>query len=161
MQRAMVAERAVSWNVGTKMPTNRPRIGRSRSSFKGAVFKSSAAEQSDEDIPPNCMRYKIAIPKPVGLVLEEKSNGDIKVAEIVPGGNADKTNQVSVGDMLIATSGLTRTTEQFYGDVAVRGGETMVRMLVRGQTFNTVMAAIGSHLAGMNVTLEFQRCEDE
>jgi hypothetical protein len=32
---------------------------------------------------------------------------------------------------------------QVYGEITVRGGEQVVRVAVRGQKFNTVMAAIG------------------
>lgn len=35
-------------------------------------------------------------------------------AEIVPGGNAERSGEVSVGDQLIATSGFTYTTQQKY-----------------------------------------------
>jgi len=107
------------------------------------------------------MRYKVQIPKPVGLVLEETSSGIIRVAEILPGGNAEKTGQITVGDTLVATSGLTRTTEQYYNEIAVRGGEKLVRISAQGAKFDTIMAAIGSHLAGMEVNLEFQRCDSE
>ena len=45
-------------------------------------------------------------------------------AEIVPKGNAaELAPEISVGDELIATNGLTFTTEQVYNDNIVRGGE--------------------------------------
>lgn len=43
-------------------------------------------------------------------------------AEVIPGGNADRCGEVSVGDQLIATSGLTYTTQQKYQDNWVPGG---------------------------------------
>jgi hypothetical protein len=50
-----------------------------------------------------------------------------------------------------------------YNEIEVRGGEKMVRIMVGSQPankrFDIVVSAIGSHLAGMDVTLEFQRCE--
>lgn len=44
-------------------------------------------------------------------------------AEIAPGGNAAAfAPEISVGDELVATNGLTFTTEQVYNDNVVRGG---------------------------------------
>ncbi len=43
----------------------------------------------------------------------------------MPKGNAaEMAPEISVGDELIATNGLTFTTEQVYNDNIVRGGET-------------------------------------
>lgn len=64
--------------------------------------------------PPGCARYSIEVARPIGLVLEEQDGGAIVVAEIVQDGNAAKTGLVGVGDQLIATSGVTYTTEQRY-----------------------------------------------
>jgi hypothetical protein len=114
---------------------------------------------SDDEIPPGCARYSVTLSKPLGLILEQdRDNGSIYVAEVVPEGNADRNGTISAGDILIATSGYTRTTEQKYGEIVVRGGERVVRLLVRGERFETVMAAISSHPATVQVTLEFQRC---
>lgn len=120
----------------------------------------SVAEQSMDQIPSGCSRYSVSLGKPLGLVLEEnKSTGTIVVAEIVPGGNAEKSGAISVGDQLIATSGYTRTTEQTYNEITVRGGEQLVRLPVRGESFDTVLAAISSHPGNFQVKLEFQQCE--
>ena len=120
----------------------------------------SLAEQSVDEIPKGCSRYSVALGKPLGLVLEEqKSTGSIVVAEIVPGGNAEKSGVISVGDQLIATSGYTRTTEQTYGEITVRGGEQIIRLPVRGESFDTVLAAISSHPGNFQVKLDFQQCE--
>lgn len=48
---------------------------------------------------------------------------------------------------------------QMYGEITVRGGETLVRLNVRKERFTVVMAAIASHSAGQAVTLDFQRCD--
>ena len=64
-----------------------------------------------------------------------------------------------MGDSLIATSGLTYTRTQEYQGNVVRGGEQMVRVMVRNNSWKTVMAAISSHPAHLKVTLEFQRCQ--
>lgn len=117
------------------------------------------AQQSLDDIPPGCSRYSVSLTKPIGLVLEErKDTKTIVVAEIVPGGAAEKSGLVAVGDILIATNGYTRTTEQMYNEIVVRGGEQMVRLRVQGESFDTVLAAIGSIPGNMEVKLEFQRC---
>ncbi|WPT15014.1 hypothetical protein PSENEW3_00002955 [Picochlorum sp. SENEW3] len=88
------------------------------------------------------------------------ASGLIRVAEISETGSAARTGKVSVNDILIATSGIIKTTEQVYGETVVQGGEKLVRMTVQGQKFDTVLAAIGSHLAGMEVEMEFQRCDE-
>lgn len=123
-----------------------------------AAAPASAAESS-VDLPPGCSRYSVELTKPLGIVLEEnRATGSITVAEVVPGGAADKTGEVAVGDVLLATSGYVRTTEQTYGEIVVRGGEQMVRLSARGESFDTVLAAIGSVPGNMAVKLEFQRC---
>ena len=122
--------------------------------------QTTDVQSSRDDIPAGCSRYSINLSKPLGIVLEENNQGVITVAEIVPGSNADKADTpISVGDVLIATSGLSRTRESTYGETKVYSGEEIVRLSVRGESFDTVLAAIGSHPANMKVTLEFQRCE--
>lgn len=39
------------------------------------------------------------------------------------------------------------------------GGEQIVRVMVRNESFDTIMAAIGSHPGNIPVVLEFQQCE--
>ena len=80
-------------------------------------------------------------------------------AEVAPDSNAARSGEVGVGDSLIATSGLTYTRTQEYQGNVVRGGEQMVRVMVRNNSWKTVMAAISSHPAHLKVTLEFQRCQ--
>ena len=126
-----------------------------------AAAKDSSSVQSEiDEVPaPGCFRYSVSLSKPLGLVLEEnKTTGTITVAEIVPGGNADNNGLISVGDLLIATSGFTRTTEQMYGEISVKGGEQMVRIVCRGESFDTVLAAISSIPGNFQVKLEFQQC---
>lgn len=140
-------------------PTGRGRVVIPR--HERHVFRAFASSSSDEDvIPPNCIRYTIKVPKPIGIVLEQTASGLIRVAEISETGSAARTGKVSVNDILIATSGIIKTTEQVYGETVVQGGEKLVRMTVQGQKFDTVLAAIGSHLAGMEVEMEFQRCDE-
>lgn len=98
--------------------------------------------------------------KPLGIVLEQDSkNGNIYVVEIKADGSAARDGSVSLGDQLVATSGVVYTSETEYNGAMVKGGQQLVRMLVLGETFKTVAAAIGSHPGHMPVTLEFQRCE--
>ena len=91
------------------------------------------------------------------MVLEEKKEGGIFVGEIVEGGNADKSGLVSVGDELIATSGVVFNSTQDYGGVSVKKGEETIRFATRGEDFKTVMAAIGTVPSQRLVTLEFQK----
>jgi C-terminal processing protease CtpA/Prc len=121
---------------------------------------SQSVNEEQDAIPSGCSRYTVSLSKPLGLVLEEDPKaGTIKIAEIVDGGNADKDGQVRVGDMLIATNGMTRMgPEQIYGEIKVQTGETFVRLQARGERFETIMAAIGSIPGNMKVELEFQRC---
>eukprot|EP00884_Botryococcus_braunii_P002921 jgi/Botrbrau1/1262/Bobra.0163s0055.1 len=122
--------------------------------------ETSSAGDNEEDQPPKgCARYNVTLSKPLGLILEETRNGGIVVAEISEGGNAAREGQIQVGDELIATSGITYTTEQTYGETNVKGGEQVIRLLCRGEDFKTVMAAISSHPAHIKVRLEFQRCD--
>ncbi|WIA30540.1 hypothetical protein OEZ86_000623 [Tetradesmus obliquus] len=131
-----------------------------RSSSQQTQAAATSSSQPDaNDIPPGCSRYSISIKKPLGLVLEQnKSSGIITVAEISPEGGAARTGLVAVGDQLIATSGVTYSTEEEYGEVKVKKGQKVVRVNAIGQSFKTVSAAIGSHPGHMEVTLEFQRC---
>lgn len=111
-------------------------------------------------MPLGCSRYTVQLKKPMGLVLEQDSKtGNIFVVEIKPDGSAARDGRLSVGDQLIATSGVVYTRESDYGGATVKGGQQVVRMLVLGETFKTVSAAIGSHPGHIPVTLEFQRCD--
>jgi C-terminal processing protease CtpA/Prc len=102
--------------------------------------------------------FSVKLSKPLGLVLEmNEATGNVTVVEIQPGGNAEKSGMILEGDVLVSTTGYTRTTEQVYGETTVRGGERIVRLTVRGESFDTVLAAIGSHPASIPVTLELRR----
>lgn len=102
--------------------------------------------------------FSVTLSKPLGLVLEmNQTTGNVTVVEIQAGGNAEKSGMIMEGDVLVSTTGYTRTTEQVYGETTVRGGERIVRLTVRGESFDTVLAAIGSHPASIPVTLEFRR----
>ena len=50
-------------------------------------------------------------------------------------------------------------TMDLFRGANVRRGEQMVRVMVRNNSWKTVMAAISSHPAHLKVTLEFQRCQ--
>ena len=89
-------------------------------------------------------RYTVELAKPLGLVLEEKARGGIFVGELVPEGNAARDGRIGVGDRLVSTSAVAFTTEQFYNDVAVRGGEQAVVLDVTQEKWETVMAAMAS-----------------
>mmetsp|Transcript_15930 Transcript_15930/g.34534 ORF Transcript_15930/g.34534 Transcript_15930/m.34534 type:complete len:191 (+) Transcript_15930:68-640(+) len=117
------------------------------------------ANADDDKIPPGCRRYQVSLSRPLGLLLEEKKNGEIYVAEIVPDSSAARSGVISVGDILISTSAHVTTSMQVYGETEVPGGEQKVRLNVRGEKFETVMAAIGTHKGALQVELEFQQCE--
>ncbi|GBG85619.1 hypothetical protein CBR_g40347 [Chara braunii] len=109
--------------------------------------------------PPGCSRIKVDISRPLGLVLRDDPSGNIWVDEVVPDGNAARTGLVDVGDQLIATSAVVYTMIEDYNGVKVRKGMEVVRLNVRGEKFDTVMAAIGTHPGHMKVTLELQKCK--
>jgi len=67
------------------------------------------------------------------MVLEEDGQGGIKVAELKAGGAAEMSGVVSVGDMLISTSGYTWSKESSYGSTTVRSGEAKIILNVKGQ----------------------------
>ena len=148
-------EMSASLSARAAPVTLRAPVGARRSVRRGSVVRAAA----DEDKPPaGCTRYSIDIKRPLGLVLEEKKEGGIFVGEIVEGGNADKSGLVSVGDELIATSGVVFNSTQDYGGVSVKKGEETIRFATRGEDFKTVMAAIGTVPSQRLVTLEFQKC---
>jgi hypothetical protein len=49
-------------------------------------------------------------------------------AEVKEGSSADKTGLVTVGDQLIACSGITYSKESDYGEVSVKMGQQVVRV---------------------------------
>ena len=106
---------------------------------------------------PHPVSAKVTLAKPFGMVLEEDGNGGIVVSEILEEGNAAKEGTIQVGDSLIATTALVYNTEQSYGSVTVKGGEQYVRVAVRGEKFDTIMAAIRTNPASVPPTLEFER----
>lgn len=127
----------------------------------GSNPSKNAAESSGKDFdlaPPGCSRFKVELSKPLGVVLEEDKSGNIFVAELVKDGNADKSGLVDIGDQLIATSAVVYANIEDYQGVRVRKGMEIVRLNVRGETFETVMAAIGTHPGHIKVTLELQKC---
>lgn len=159
---AMASVASLPWSVAHASRVARvpPRARRSTFGRRSLVPRASGdadAEGSDTP-PPGCSRYEIRIKKPLGLVLEEKKSGGIFVAEIVPDGNAAKTGLVNVGDQLVSTSATVFNGTSDYGGVSVKSGEETIKFAVRGEKFDTVMAAIGSNMSQRLVTLEFQKC---
>mmetsp|Transcript_17450 Transcript_17450/g.27920 ORF Transcript_17450/g.27920 Transcript_17450/m.27920 type:complete len:172 (+) Transcript_17450:55-570(+) len=103
-------------------------------------------------------RYSVLVKRPLGLVLETDSQGDIFVVEVVANGNAFKSGLVNVGDKLLAVSAVVfnKTTE--YGEVNVRSGEETIKFMTKGERFDTVMAAIQTNPSQRLVTLDLQKC---
>eukprot|EP00271_Cylindrocystis_brebissonii_P014966 TRINITY_DN3674_c0_g1_i1.p1 TRINITY_DN3674_c0_g1~~TRINITY_DN3674_c0_g1_i1.p1 ORF type:complete len:211 (+),score=34.01 TRINITY_DN3674_c0_g1_i1:157-789(+) len=116
-------------------------------------------DNESEQPPPGCSRIKVDLRRPLGLVLEEALSGGIFVCEILPDSHAARAGVIDVGDELLATSAVVYKRQEEYGGVAVQKGMERVRLTVRGEKFETVMAAIGTHLADMTVTLELQKCD--
>jgi hypothetical protein len=65
---------------------------------------------------------KVTLRKPLGLVLDAKSNGDVYVKEVVKGGNGDM-NDVKVGDIV------TMTSATFGGDMWSTRGVGLERVM--------------------------------
>lgn len=129
-----------------------------RRSICAALESENKVSSANEFPPPGCTRVKVELNKPLGIVLEEAKAGNIFVAEVVGGGNAEKSGLIDVGDQLIATSAIVYGSEEYYQGVKVRKGMQVVRLSVFGEKFDTVMAAIGTHPAHVKVTLEIQKC---
>ncbi|CAI5518990.1 unnamed protein product [Closterium sp. Naga37s-1] len=115
-----------------------------------AAETASTEDDSADVPPPGCSRIKIELARPLGLVLEERAGG-IFVAEVAQGGNAEATGLVDAGDQLIATSAIVFDDSDSYGGVVVKKGMRIVRFNVRGEKFDTVMAAIGTHPSYLKV----------
>ena len=124
------------------MPPGRARGG-ARGAGRGARARCGAR------------RVRVEAQKPLGLVLEERARGGIFVGEVAAEGAC--AGEVQVGDELVLTSGVVYTKTEDYGGVQVRKGAEKVMMPTRGETFDTVMAAIGSHPGHETVVLEFLR----
>ncbi|GJP83072.1 hypothetical protein CLOP_g13280 [Closterium sp. NIES-67] len=120
--------------------------------------ETSSAEGDSADVPPpGCSRIKIELARPLGMVLEERAGG-IFVAEVARGGNAEAAGVVDAGDQLIATSAIVYDDSDSYGGVVVKKGMRVVRFNVRGESFDTVMAAISTHPSYLKVAIELQKC---
>ena len=92
--------------------------------------------------------------KPMGIVFEEAAKGGgggLEVVELVPGGNAEKSGAVQVGDILNRCSAVVlkagkegKYETEGYGQ---RPYDNWDRIMFdcAGQTFDDVMAALGSN----------------
>ncbi|XRB06131.1 PDZ domain-containing protein [Pycnococcus provasolii] len=138
------------------------------SSQEGVSIETSPATTSQSSSSSSAgggRRYKVSLKRPLGLVLEENtSTKRIYVADIVEESNAE--GKVQVGSTLISTSAIVYGKTSDYGGVSVRSGEQKVTLAVTGETFDTVMAAIGTHVSNMEVDMEFEapdsdECADE
>lgn len=131
-----------------------------RAIFNSEKESSASANDDENDVPPaGCSRIKVEFTKPLGIAFEEDKFGNIFVDEVLEGGNAYKSGLIEAGDQLIATSAVVYGSEEDYQGVMVRKGMQIVRLNVRGERFETVMAAIGTHPAYIKVAMEFQKCK--
>lgn len=136
----------------------RRRQTRTKSANEGGDA-SAAKEAEEEPVPPGCSRYAVIIKKPLGMYLETDKQGNIFVAELIPGGAAEASGLIRVGDRLLATSAIVFNSSMDYGGVSVKKGEEQIRFSTRGESFDTVMAAISTWPAPRKMKLEFQRCD--
>eukprot|EP00197_Chlamydomonas_leiostraca_P008785 CAMPEP_0202865750 /NCGR_PEP_ID=MMETSP1391-20130828/6334_1 /ASSEMBLY_ACC=CAM_ASM_000867 /TAXON_ID=1034604 /ORGANISM="Chlamydomonas leiostraca, Strain SAG 11-49" /LENGTH=166 /DNA_ID=CAMNT_0049545627 /DNA_START=147 /DNA_END=647 /DNA_ORIENTATION=+ len=127
---------------------------------------ADSAEATSTSAPAG-VEYQLTLKKPVGLVFAQKpSGGPVYVEEVTPGGIADKTGKVQVGDVLSKCSAVVLKSGK-EGEYEREGyGQTLytnwdkVMFDCEGQEFNTVMSALKSNNARwgiMDVTLVFRR----
>ncbi len=74
-------------------------------------------------------------------MLEPNKAGNVFIVEVLPDGAAARDGRIQVGDELIATSAVVYTTESDYGGVAVKGGQKNVRVVCKGEKFDTGASA--------------------
>lgn len=109
----------------------------------------------------------LTIKKPLGIVLAENAKDQtVFVEEVVPGGNAEQTGKVQVGDVLVACSATLLKAgkegefeREGYGQRPYDNWET-VNFDCRGQKYETVMAALSSNNPrwGINqITISLER----
>lgn len=84
-------------------------------------------------VPEGCSRYTVELSRPLGLVLEERSSGEIFVGDVPAGGQAAREGMVQAGDLLISVTGVAYTKESSYQGAVVRSGETRVTLNVRNE----------------------------
>lgn len=146
--------------VRTTVPSGRARRNRRALRASSANEGGDASAAADEEpVPPGCSRYAVIIKKPLGMYLETDKQGNIFVAELIPGGAAEASGLINVGDRLLATSAIVFNSSMDYGGVNVKKGEEQIRFSTRGESFDTVMAAISTWPAPRKMKLEFQRCD--
>lgn len=128
--------------------------GRRTSRVAHRVAQAAAAQDADggggeiEKQPPKALR-RVALKRPLGLTLGERARGgDVFVESVLPGGNAEKAG-VRTGATLAACSAVVLKDGE-SGERPGYGGTPWlnyerVRFLCRGQSFDSVMGAIGSN----------------
>ena len=137
-----------------------------------AVTSEAVADEADEDAP-GWMMYDVTVRRPLGLVLEENrttpSVGAVLVAECIEGGNGAAAG-IQPGDVLRKCSAVTLKSGPAV-DARDQGDPdrpdcafNRVRFDTRGETFDTVMAALGSNSERwgyFDVALTFVRRSDQ
>lgn len=111
--------------------------------------RAQAGSPTEED--PDVV--KVTIKQPLGITLAENvSESLVFVESIDPGSNADKSGQVSVGDVLVGCSGVVLKEAKLSGSFEKEGygqrpydnWET-VYFDCRGKKYETIMAALSSN----------------
>lgn len=152
-------QRAATLRCSPLAPHAQPRRGaapRGRTAQRSAAARRPVAPRAaekaqqvsaDDLTPAGCERIRVSLKKPLGLVLEQnRASGDIFVVEVLPDCSAAKDGRIAVGDQLIATSAIVYATTEDYGGVSVKKGMQMVRLLVKGEKFDTGACVAGARL---------------
>jgi hypothetical protein len=90
--------------------------------------------------------YTVRLSKPLGIKFEEAEKGKpsgVRVAELIPGGNADLNGRVCVGDELVATSAVI-FKDRLFGSGGFTNWERQMVACIK-MDFDSIMTAIGSN----------------
>ena len=108
----------------------------------------------------------IRLKRPLGIVFEEVEAGQskgLRVASLVPGGNADFDGRVFEGDKLIAVSAVTFTKGETLAGQKVYNNWERIMVTVASESFDFTMKAIESNSSRhgyTDVILRVRRTDD-
>lgn len=117
------------------------------------LHDASSPSISPSLTPPTNTIHEVVIKKPLGITLAENASlNHVFIEEINPNGNAAATGQVQVGDIIAATSAIVLKSnadsdnygKEGHGQRLYDNWETIM-FECEGQSFDTVMAAVGSN----------------
>lgn len=136
---------------------------------RAAVVAAAAVQEEQQQQPeqqPAVEERSVTLRKPVGVVFAQNKGGPVFVEELTPGGNADKSGVVQVGDVLTKCSAVVlkagkegQYEKEGYGQRPYDNWET-VMFDCENKEFKTVMSALKSNNERwgiMTATLVFRR----